>query len=90
MRYIAAAKLHAKALQVLVVIEDAEKRIETFERYIRVHSASYANWREELAALPLGKQPIEPMQRQVDITKAAHARLRGYYKNILSRLNELK
>jgi len=90
MRYIAAAALLSKAQKVLSVIEDAENKIELHKESLLLNSKTFANWRDELKALPFGRQPIEPIKHQLAITKAAHARLCAYYGRILSRLIDLQ
>lgn len=93
MRYIAAVALHAKALKVLSVIEDAEERIKNRERHNDRLNILPKNWQEELSIWPLGKPSHieqERIKRNLDITKAAHRRLCRYYDNLLSRLIDLQ
>jgi hypothetical protein len=93
MRYVAAAALHTKALKVLSIIEDAEKRIQGKEKGIDHLKLVPKNWQQELAIWPFGKPSAAEREREVrnlDITKAAHARLCAYYGRILSRLNDLE
>ena len=92
MRYIAAAALHQKALNVLSVIEDAEERMKNSHNYFDRISWGHSNWREELRIWPLGKPSAAEQERErhkLAITKAAHARLCKYYQNILSRLIDI-
>jgi hypothetical protein len=93
MRYIAAAALHAKALKVLAVIEQAEDKILHEGKCVDSLTLLPSNWREELRIWPLGKpspREQERIKRNFEITKAAHRRLCKYYDNILSRLIDLQ
>jgi len=93
MRYIAAAALHQKALNVLSVIEDAEERIAIRNRYVDNFNLVPSDWREELRIWPLGKPSAAAREKEMQklaITKAAHARLCAYYGRILSRLIDLQ
>jgi len=93
MRYLAAAALHQKALNILSVIEDAEERMKNANNYFDRLNLVHSNWREELSIWPLGKPSlaeIEREKRKFDITKSAHARLRASYNRILSRLIDLQ
>jgi hypothetical protein len=93
MRYIAAAALHQKALQILSVIEDAEERMKGMKDGIAFFGLVTANWREELSIFPCGKPSAAEQERakqNLETTKAAHARLCAYYGRILSRLIDLQ
>jgi hypothetical protein len=92
MRYVAAAALHQKALQILSVIEDAENRIEGTKQEIDLMGLVCKNWREELSIWPMGKpsdREIEKTKAQKSAHEAAHKRLCKYYQNILSRLIDI-
>ena len=88
MRYIAAAALHAKALNVLVVIEDAEERLAHFAHLKALQAKTTS--RNELDLWPCGIPDFAPILHNESITKAAHARLCAYYGRILSRLIDLQ
>ena len=92
MRYIAAAALHQKALNVLSVIEDAEERIANDGKFVDSFGILPKNWQEELSIFPFGKPTLAAQERakqKLDITKAAHVRLCAYYGRILSRLIDI-
>jgi len=93
MRYIAAAALHQKALKVLSLIEDAEQRIEGKDKEISLFGFTPKNLKEEFDTWFMGKPSTAEQERtkhNLEITKAAHARLCAYYGRILSRLIDLQ
>jgi len=93
MKTLASAMLLQKAMKVVSVIEDAQSRIEGTKKEIQLFGLVSKNWREELSIFPLGKPSAAEQERtkhNLEITKAAHARLCAYYGRILSRLIDLQ
>lgn len=93
MRYIAAAALHAKALKVLAVIEEAEGRIEEIDKYLERCEIPIKNLKHEFELWFLGKPSLaeqERYKRHKATHEAAHRRLCAYYSKILSRLIDLQ
>ena len=87
MRYIAAASLHTKALQVLSLVEYAELKLASLDNKIALIGQTTS--RNELSLWPMGMPRLEPIARQRAITHAAHTRLCAYYNNLLIRLKAL-
>lgn len=93
MKYIAAAALHQKALQILSVIEYAEERIEDKEKEIALCGFTPKNLKEEFDTWFMGKpsdREIEKIKAQKAAHEAAHHRLCKYYDNLLKRLIDLQ
>lgn len=93
MRYIAAAALHAKALKVLSLIEEAEHRIEGKEKEIALFGFTPKNLREEFDTWFMGKPSAAEQERERKkkaATEAAHRRLCAYHSKILSKLIDLQ
>jgi hypothetical protein len=87
MRYVAAAALHQKALQILSVIEDAEEKMAHFAHLKDLRAKT--TFRNELDLWPCGMPNFAPILHNECITAAAHERLCKYYQNILSRLIDI-